>query len=123
MASYTAIKSKEPVLVDCFFAFSNDQLKEGIAKHNLEGKKLCSAGAGLFGTREGIKKLLDDYEQIDKNIAAECDPQEVYDYEFDNHECSYTCEDSEAFAIVERIFGKERAGGVKRKFAFHPMHN
>ena len=78
-----------------------------------EGKTIKRGHGGLFGTQEGIAKLFADYDAIDAEIAKQCDPQDVYKYEFDNHECLYTCDDAEAFAIVERIFREERAKTVK----------
>jgi len=115
---YTQIKNVEPILTDCFFAFSNVQFEEGMSKHNLKGQKICSAGAGLYGTREGIKTLFDFYENRSKEISKKCEPQEVYDYEFCNHECSYTNDDEEAIKIVIDIFGTERAKEVKRKYGY-----
>ena len=116
MRTYKEIKMQEPELFECFFAFSDEQFKEGVEKMGLEGKKIVRAPHdGLFGTREGIAKLLADYDKIDQEIAAECKPQDVYDYEFNNHECEYVGDDSEAFEIVKCLFG-ERAVEVKRRF-------
>lgn len=117
MSNYSTIKNQQPVLVDCFFAFSNSQYEEAISKHNLQDKKILRAAGGLFGTREGIQKLYDDYEAISKQITENCDPQEVYAYEFDNHECSYVCDDEEAIKIVSSYFSDEKAMLVKRRFA------
>lgn len=119
MKSYTMIKDKQPELSECFFAFSNEQFTEGRKNAGLEGKKICALeNIGLYGTRKGIKKLLADYDAIDREIAKNCDPQDVYDYEFDNHECSYTNDDEDAIGIVIRIFGTEKAKEVKRRFAY-----
>jgi len=117
MKSYTEIRSNEPILVDCFFAFSKEQLNEGIKKFGLEGRKLCNGEGGLFGTREGITQLFKFYDDQHAEIAEQCDPQEVYNHEFWNHECSYTNDDSEAYKITESYFGAERAKTVKRRFA------
>jgi len=116
MKSYTEVKSNEPVLTDCFFAFSNEQFAEGIKRFNLEGKKIYRGMGGLFGTKEGIDQLMKHYDDQALEIADQCDPQEVYDYEFWNLECSYTNDDREAYLITESYFG-ERAKTVKRKFA------
>ena len=115
MATYQEIKNQQPVLFECFFAFSNQQYAEGIAKHNLEGKKIFRGFGGLFGTQEGIGKLYADYDAISKEISEKCDPQEVYDYEFNNHECSYVCDDSEAMKIVISYFKPEQYNEVKRR--------
>jgi len=117
--TYSEITQQHAPCENCFFAFSNEQFKEGLAKAGLsENDKIYSAGHGLYGTRDGIQKFFSFYDEQDKRIAAECDPQSVYDYEFVNHECSYTNDDREAFAIVVRIFGEETAGSVKRRYAY-----
>lgn len=115
MSKYTELKNQEAPCDDCFFAFSNQQLSEGIAK--LEGKKVYSARGGLYGTKEGIENFLNFYVELEKRIAAECDPQEVYDYEFGNHECGYLWDDTEAIKIVLSYFGPEKTATVKRRCA------
>ena len=118
MAKYSVIKDQQPELFECFFAFSNEQFAEGKKKAGIEDKKIYDGGCGLYGTKEGIQKLLDDYANIDQRVAEQCTPQDVYDYEFNNHECSITCSDEDAYNIVVRIFGVERAETVKRKYAY-----
>lgn len=115
---YTELKEKQPVLEGCFFAFSERQLKEGIEKNGLEGQKLYRGAGGLIGTKEGLKKVMDFYEEREKEIAQKCTPQEIYDDEFINHECSYTGDDSEAMEIVVLYFGEDRAKEVVRKFNY-----
>lgn len=115
MTHYQEIKDLQPELFECFFAFSDKQYKEGIAKHNLEGKKILRGFGGLFGTHEGITKLYADYDAIAKKVSNECNPQEVYDYEFDNHECGYIHDDSEAMKIVISHFEAEKYNSVKRR--------
>lgn len=119
MSNFSKIYNQQPELFECFFAFSNEQFTEGKKKAGIEDKKIYSGGAGLYGTKEGIKKLFDDYDNIDKEISEKIDPQEVYNYEFDNHECSYTNDDEEAIKIVVRIYGEEKAKQVKRKFGYY----
>ena len=118
MKTYKQIKDQQPVLFECFFAFSNEQFTEGKKKAGIEDKKILDGGHGLYGTREGIQKLFDDYDKIDQEVAENCNPQDVYDYEFHNHECSYTNDDEQPINIVVRIFGKEIAKEVKRRFAY-----
>lgn len=114
--NYQQIKNEQPVLKDCFFAFSNEQYNEGIKKHNLEGKKIYRGMGGLFGTYEGIEELMSFYDNLGKRIGQECDPQEVYDYELDNHECSYTNDDSEPMMICLSHFTEEQCSKIKRRF-------
>jgi hypothetical protein len=116
--NYIKLKEEHAPCIDCFFAFSQGQMEKGIKEHNLEGKKIYSAGYGLYGTDEGIKNYLGFYGERSKRIAEQCEPQEVYNYEFDNHECSYTNDDSEAIGIVIGYFGAERAKEVKRRYAY-----
>lgn len=119
--NYQQIKNEQPILRNCFFAFSKEQLNEGIAKHNLEGQKLFSGYGGLYGTNEGINELMNFYDNLNTRIANECEPQEVYDYEHGNHECSYTCDDSDAMMIVISTFTEEQAKNVKRKNASYTI--
>lgn len=114
MKTYRQIKDQHPVMEECFFAFSQSQLAEGIKKMGLEGKKLYNGGMGLIGTKEGIKKFMDFYDNNTKEVAENCDPQKVYDDEYDNHECGYTNDDQEAMKIVVATFGEERSKTVKR---------
>lgn len=123
MSNYYQLKDKQPTLVDCFFAFSRSQYEKAIIENNLQGKKIFRADGGLYGTQEGIKKLYDDYENISKEITETCDPQEVYDYEFINHECSYVGDDEEAIKLVVSYFGDEKAKQVKRKCVVTKIEN
>jgi hypothetical protein len=113
--NYQEIKNQQPILKDCFFAFGQTQFDEGVTKHNLQGKKINRGLVGLYGTKEGIDELMNFYDNINKRIGEECNPQEVYDYEFDNHECSITCDDTEPMMIVLGIFTEEQCMNVKRK--------
>ena len=121
--SYEEIKNQQLELRECFFSFSEQQFAAGVKKANIEGKKLFSGGGGLYGTEEGLNELTLFLDKISEQIAKECDPQEVYRYEFNNHECSYTCDDTEAIQIVIGYFGSERAKQVKRRFANYEIPN
>jgi hypothetical protein len=111
---YQEIKEQHPECINVFFAFSNSQFEEAIKKQHLENEKIFSASAGLYGTKEGIKKFFAFYDELAKQISNECDPQEVYNYEFGNHECDYVGNDTEAYNITLHYFGEERSKGVKR---------
>ena len=119
MSKYTEITQQHPETIDCFFAFSVEQLAAGKAGLSDPNAKIYNGGHGLFGTKEGILNFYKAYEERDKRIAAECDPQEVYNYEFGNHECSYTNDDTDAIKIVLGYFGVERTREVKRRFAYY----
>lgn len=94
-----------------FFAFSNEQFEEGMKKiaHLQEGdEKVMSFGHGGYGWRKYIFQMLNYYEEQDKKVAEQCDPQEIYCYEYNNHECMYGYEgDEPAYDIVYNIFGEE----------------
>lgn len=102
---------------DCFFAFSDQQFTEGMKKIRplKEGEKLVSVGAGMYGTRDGVDRFFAAYDEIDGRVKQECDPQEVYFYEYNNHESMISWEgDAEPFRIVSRIWGEETASKIVR---------
>lgn len=102
---------------DVFFAFSNEQFAMGLKSIRplAEGEKLVRLGAGGFGTKDGAKRLFEFYDAIDAKIKAECDPQEVYVYEYNNHECCIAWDgDLEAIRLVISLFGEEAARKIKR---------
>lgn len=102
---------------DCFFAFSNQQFEEGLKKIRplKEGEKLVSVGAGMYGTRDGVDKFFAFYNEIDKRIKLDCDPQEVYFYEYNNHESMISWDgDKEPYKIVSKIWGKDVANNLVR---------
>ena len=94
------------------------------ANHNADGEKLVRLGGGGFATKDGAKRLLEFYESIDAKIKAECDPQEVYVYEYNNHECCIAWDgDLEAIKIVLSLFGEEAARKIKRYRASMSVDN
>lgn len=102
---------------DCFFAFSNQQFEDGLKKIRplKEGEKLVNVGAGMYGTRDGVDKFFAFYEEIDKRIKLDCDPQEVYFYEYNNHESMISWDgDKEPYKIVSKIWGKDVANNLVR---------
>lgn len=115
---YLEIKNVEPTLNNCFFAFSKSQLEEGLQKWNLTKEQIVSGIGGLFGTREGIKELYSFYDAQAAKIKQEVDPQEMYNYEFDNYECGYTNCDEKAINMIVHYYGVEIARTVKRRFAY-----
>lgn len=115
---YKELKKGEAKLEGAFFAFGKTQFEEGYSKlvnegYITEGEKIYQAGAGLYGTKEGLDKVFDYYKNKEKRIKEECDPQEVYFYEYNNHECMFTS-DEDAIKEVKRIFGKEVVKNIKR---------
>jgi hypothetical protein len=88
---------------EVFFAFSDSQYMEN-SKDIPKDKKIFRSVVGQFGTREGLDAFYAACEATDAKIKAECTAQEVYDYEYYNYECAYTCDDTEALDIVHEFW-------------------
>lgn len=111
---------------DCFFAFSNRQFDEGLKtiRPLREGEKLVSIGAGAYGTKDGAKRLFAFYDSINDKIRTECNPQEVYVYEYNNHECCIDWDgDLNAIRIIATVWGDDVARTIKRKNACYPIES
>ena len=119
---YREIREGHPKIENyaCFFAFGQQQfdqhLAAAIASGRIkEGEKLYHHYSGLYGTHEGITSFLAWYEERDKAIPVECDPQEVYFYEYNNHECMLSWDgDKDAFNLVAAYFGDDVAAKIMR---------
>lgn len=110
-----------------FFAFNKEQFKEGydsLIKRGYikDGDKVCKGPLGVFGAKGELKRVANFYEERDIKIKAECDPQEVYFHECNNHECHINGDDTEAMEIIIDIFGKEAAYKIHRVFAGKPTN-
>ena len=86
-----------------FFAFGREQFEKELQESGLNPAEVVAAGAGMYGTREGIKAFL---EAIHARLDAlkNCHPDALFAYEFANHESGYTREHSEALAITRETF-------------------
>ena len=116
---YIEIKDEQPTLRKCFFAFSKQQFEKGKIEAGIgEDEEILSAHGGLFGTQQGIDELYKFYKGQNKRIAAECNPQDIYNYEWNNYECMITYDDEEAIQIVVDLFGVDAAKTVKRKYGY-----
>lgn len=106
-----------------FFAFSDKQFLEGKAKAKIkEGEKIYNYGSGVFGTHEGMKRYMAELEAVNDKIKAECDPQEVYVEEYNNHECMLDWDgDDRAIELIIDLFGVEVAKTVKRFSVHHTV--
>lgn len=105
----------QPPAGDYFWAFSTEQFKQQLKAKKLEGKPLCRVGGGLYGTHEGIEALEAYYASVRERIRTECNPQEVYFYECNNHEYMYNWDgDEEAIKLVLDYWGEDVARGIKR---------
>lgn len=113
---YIEIKNTYPEKYKCFFAFNDKQFEEGKVKSGIQpGERIYRQTAGLFGTQEGLDKYRKDLDAILARIPQECNPQDVYGYEFANHECGYLGDDTAAIRMVVCYFGREVAKTVERR--------
>lgn len=99
-----------------FPAFSKKQFEEGRKRAGIgDGEKIVSIGGGMYGTEEGFRAYFDKLDEINATIAKECDAQEVYCEEYNNHEGMINPDgDEQALLLVADIFGWEVATSLKR---------
>lgn len=97
-----------------FAAFSKEQFDNGYKGLVKEGKiqdgdRVKRFGNGIFGTLEGMKRWMNEVHDIEDQIRAECDPYEVYLYEYNNYECCIDYDgDERAVEHVLHLYGLER---------------
>ena len=92
-----------------FYAFSEKQLEEGMAENGYTDKaELRQSQCGAIGS---APELASYWREANYRLALFAAivrqyfrPEEVYIYEFGNHECSYTWDDSEALAAVQEFW-------------------
>lgn len=122
ISRYKEIKNQHPNSDDygVWWAFSNEQFANGKRSAIKRGKlnpddKIYSGGAGLYGTSDAIKAFFAAYRKRDEQIPKECDPQEVYFYEYNNHECMVSWDgDKDAYKLIVEYWGEEVAKTIKR---------
>lgn len=80
-----------------------------------EGEKIIQFANGGFATPKGWEMMKAYWQSIDERIRKECDPQEVYYYEYNNHESCINWEgDTDAIQIILDIYGANVARTIKR---------
>jgi len=112
-----------------FFAFNKKQYDEAVERLTALGTLARDAKilyhphfSGLYGTQENIDAFLEAYENRDKAIPQECDPQEVYFYEYNNYECMNSWDgDLDAVKVIVGYFGKEAARKITRIDAYYSI--
>lgn len=104
-----------------FWAFDKKQYDKGYKRlveigHIKDGDSIsCDSGTSLFGTKEGIRGFYNFYAESRAKIAKECDPQEVYFLEYNNHECQFAFDgDKDAIRVILRIWGEYVAATIQR---------
>lgn len=80
-----------------------------------DGEKIICFADGCFATPKGLSMLEEFHASINERIKKECDAQEVYYYEYNNHESCINYEgDTDAIEIILDIYGEETARTIKR---------
>lgn len=103
-----------------FCAFSKEQFEQGYRGlvsrgHIKDGDKVVNIGYGCFGTKEGARKLCEFYDNVSERIKNECNPQEVYYFEYNNFECCIDWDgDDRAISVIIDTWGPEVARTIKR---------
>lgn len=111
--NYTDLKNKHQREVNeftgIFFAFSNYQFAEGLAKLNLpEGEKVVSIGGGGYVRKTKVQDfidMLDRHDEERKQIKK--DRKLLLDalvYELNNHEYGYTGDIEPALEVLDLKF-------------------
>lgn len=114
-----------------FFAFGDKQMAEGVKSlinrgYIAEGEqsKICSCRSGLYGLPSEVERFLGFYRERRKRIAEECDPYEVYCYEYNNHECGISTDgDLEAIDLVISYWGADVARTIRRDSAQYSIES
>lgn len=92
--------------VEVFWAFSNEQFKEGMEKHPLkEGDKYVSIGHGGYMPKSNVNKFLtgsktiDQWEKSEMKKIRDGKEQHIL-HELTDHECFYTCDIEDAVSVL-----------------------
>lgn len=128
MAKYTAIKAEHEkryaALFDkchVFWAFSNEQFKEGAAKHPLQpGEKYVSIGMGGYLPKSNFDELQAGLTAIKKwkaQAMKEVKAEEAILYELNNYECFYSCDITDVVEHFEGKYTEDEIRKVYRKYA------
>lgn len=118
-------EQKRDILInECrlFWAFSNEQLKEGINKINLsEGEKIVHIGHGGYLPKNNVDQFLNGMESIKKWEKAERKAQKDSDKEahilseLNNYECFYVQDIEDALPSLLPFYKKEDIQAVFEK--------
>lgn len=90
-----------------FFAFGQEQF----TANKIGEEPFVSMGAGLYCSEENASALAEAFHKFvdehNERIKKECDPQEVFDYEYNNHECDYTNDVENPCMYIIELYGFE----------------
>lgn len=108
-----------------FFAFSKEDFYRGYdkIKHLLKvmpdgslEKVVRMGDTGGFCTHAAWEEWKKDIKEADERIKNECDPYEVYCYEYNNHEgCINYDGDEDALLIVYEYWGREGVDSISHR--------
>ena len=80
-----------------------------------KGEKIIQFMDDCYATPNGIKMMFEHEVFVKELIKKECDPQEVYYYEYNNYICYQNYYgDAEAIKTVYDIYGEEITRSIKR---------
>lgn len=106
-----------------FWAFSNEQFKDGYAKVKptmSEGEKLVDIGAGGYMPKHNIEKLQNGTKEIDETFKREIKEAKAREehiiYELKNHECFYTGDISDAVDALGDDYTTEEVEKVLKNY-------
>ena len=88
-----------------FYAFSEEQFELGMKICGYDkNTKLVQDGMGGYGTKEAFDERHEFFNAVEEEIRQKCTPDEVFEFEYWNHECGYTYDYSEALEITRSYF-------------------
>jgi len=107
MNKYTKLQKKHQEMINdfpCFYAFSNEQLEDGLKKLNITRDNLLNVGYGGFIDKKNEAKYVKMWLLINtESKDAMKDEEYLYQafrYELGNHEYSYTYEYEDTLACL-----------------------
>ena len=107
MVKYTEFKKRQEKIVNDFpqfFAFSNEQLEEGLKKLGTTKEEIVSTSFGGFIKRTDVKSYQKLWETIDKEekefLADKKNLFNALVYELGNHEYAYTYEKEDTLSCL-----------------------
>jgi len=104
---YLKLKKKQEKIINSFpqfFAFSDEQLKEGLIELNVTKEDILSVGFGGFIKISDKDKYKEMWKVINKQIEKAMENKiylfKAFVYEMGNHEYCYSQEDEEVLSAV-----------------------
>ena len=110
MSKYTELKDKMSKYHsdDIEYVFGQDQWRDYLKRHNLTEEEakatLVGDGYGGVGTKEAFAKRDKYFDDVQKEISEQSNPEEIFEHEWWNHECGYSGDYSEALMITRCYF-------------------